>query len=273
MAWAQGSINLPVALLTLVGCMAMHASVNMLNDYFDFRSGLDVATSRTPFSGGSGVLPAGELTPNSVLYAGIGTLLLGSGVGWYLVYNASFDPVLITILALAIISVAGYSSLLSHWGVGELSAGGCLGTLLVMGTYYLQTGSLAAQPVLVGASLGILVAGILYNNEFPDSQADEKTGRRHLVIRWGKSRAAHRFRILMVSAYAIIVAGVVAGLVAPIALISLLALPKAWTATKILKDSYEGPNEQLIPGMASTVMATLLTGALLFVGYVVWHFV
>jgi 1,4-dihydroxy-2-naphthoate octaprenyltransferase len=272
MAWSHGGINLLTALLTLVGALAMHASVNMLNDYFDFKSGLDLATLRTPFSGGSGVLPSGELTPNNVLYAGVGTLLVGFGIGSYFIYAWGFDPVLLTILALATVSVAGYSSVFSHWGLGELMAGASFGPLLVLGTYYLQTGTVAVEPILVGTSLGILVAGILYINEFPDSKADEMTGRRHLVVRWGKNKAAYRFRLLIASSYAIIVIGVLTGLVTPLALVALIALPKAWNGTRILGNNYDG-NEALIPGMASIVMATLLTGALLFAGYVVLHFI
>jgi len=271
-AWDHGGINLLTALMTLIGALAMHASVNMLNDYFDFKSGLDLATTRTPFSGGSGVLPAGKLTPTSVLYAGLGTLGIGLGIGLYFVYSLAFDPVLITILALATLSVVGYSSLISHWGLGELMAGASFGPLLVLGTYYLQTRAVTAEPILVGTSLGILVAAILYINEFPDTPADEQTGRRHLVVRWGKSKAAYRFQIVMASSYAIIVGGVVAGLVTPLALISLLALPSAWSACRTLNRNYDKTNE-LIPGMASTVMATLLTGVLVFVAYVVMHFI
>lgn len=256
----------------MVGAFGMHASVNMLNDYFDFRSGLDLVTTPTPFSGGSRVLPGKELTPNVVLCAGILSLGVGLGIGFYFVYSFAFDPVLIAILAIASLSVVGYSSVISHWGLGELMAGLSFGPLLVLGTYYIQTHTVAIEPILVGTSLGILVAGILYINEFPDTTADLQTGRRHLVARWGKSAAAGRFGFLMGSAYAIIVAGVVCGLITPLALISLVTLPKAWSAVRTLSGNYDKTLE-LIPGMASTVTATLLTGVLIFVAYFVWHFV
>jgi len=271
-AWDQGQFNPLAAILTLIGALGMHASVNMLNDYFDFRSGLDLATTPTPFSGGSRVLPAKQLTPNSVLFAGVLTLCVGLGIGSYFIYSFAFDPVLIVILALASISVAGYSSVISHWGLGELMAGLSFGPLLVLGTYYIQTRVVSLEPILVGTSLGILVAGILYINEFPDTPADIQTGRRHLVARWGKCAAAHRFGFLMGSSYAIIVAGVLLRAVTPLALISLLAVPKAWSAARTLNANYDKTAE-LIPGMASTVMATLLTGGLILVAYVLAHFV
>ncbi len=271
-AWNHGSFNLPTAILTLVGVLSLHASVNVLNDYFDFRSGIDLATTPTPFSGGSGVLPANELTPKNVLYAGILFLGAGLAIGSYFVYRFAFNPILIGIIAIAAVSIVAYSALISKWGIGELMAGLNFGPLLIIGTYFLQTGRIDPEPVIVGISLGTLVAGILYINEFPDTIADEEKGRRHLVVRWGKARAATRFKVLIASAYLIIIVGVVGGVVTPFALLSLIALPKARAATSILARNYDKTIE-LIPGMASMVMATLWTGLLLLAGYLIVGFV
>jgi 1,4-dihydroxy-2-naphthoate octaprenyltransferase len=272
MALDSGSFNLLNALLVFVGALSLHASVNVLNDYFDFRSGIDIATTPTPFSGGSRVLPANEMTPSNVLYGGILFLAIGVGIGAYFLVESAFNPILAGILAVVVVSVVGYSTVVSRLGLGEFAAGLNFGPLLVLGTYYIQTGTLALQPLFIGTTLGLLVAGILYINEFPDTVADEKSGRRHLVIQWGKRKAASRFRVLIASAYAVVVVGVAAGIVTPLALISLLALPKAWSGTKVLSQNYDKTME-LIPGMASTVMATLLTGVLLFVAYLLLHFI
>ncbi len=271
-AWDSGSLNLFTALLTFIGALSLHASVNVLNDYFDFRSGLDLATTPTPFSGGSRVLPANEMAPSTVLYGGILFLAVGVGIGSYFLYVTALSPILVGILAVVVVSVVGYSTVISRLGLGEFAAGLNFGPLLIVGTYYIQTGTLALQALLVGTTLGILVAGILYINEFPDTAADAKTGRRHLVIRWGKERAASRFRVLVVGAYAVTVAGVVLGVVTPFALISLLAFPKAWSGASVLTKNYDGTME-LVPGMASIVMATLLTGALMLVAFLLLHFI
>ncbi len=267
-AWNHGSFDLLTAVLTLVGVTSLHASVNVLNDYFDFRSGIDLATTPTPFSGGSRLLPGKEMKPNSVLYEGILFLAVGLAIGSYFIYRFAFDPILIGLVVIPAVSIVAYSSLISRWGIGELIVGLNFGPLLFLGTYYLQTKSIALEPILVGIPLGILVTGILYINEFPDTAADMEKGRRHLVARWGKAKAASRFRVLVASAYVIIVIGVVARVVTPLALISLVALPKAWTATRILGENHDKIAE-LIPGMASMVMATLWTGLLLLVGYLI----
>jgi 1,4-dihydroxy-2-naphthoate octaprenyltransferase len=271
-AWDHGSFNLFTAVLTLLGVLCLHASVNVLNDYFDFKNGIDLATTPTPFSGGSRVLPANELAPASVLYGGLLFLLGGVAIGGYFIYSFAFDPVLVAILAIAAVSVVGYSSVLSRAGIGELMAGLNFGPLLLLGTYYVQTRRIDAAPLIVGLALGLMVAGILYINEFPDAVADQRAGRRHLIIRWGKAKAALRFRVVVVGAYFIIVTGILVGLVTPLALVSLLAFPKAWKAAKTLGEKYDKPME-LIPGMASMVMATLWTGGLLLGAYLILHFI
>jgi 1,4-dihydroxy-2-naphthoate octaprenyltransferase len=266
MAWSQGNFNPLYALLTFAGAVCLHASVNVLNDYFDFTSGIDLVTTPTPFSGGSTVLPSNLLTPKSVLSGGLLFLATGTAVGAYFVVRFAFDPVVLAITAIAVVSILAYSSFFSKWGIGELVTGLNFGPLLLLGTYYVQTRTLAAQPLLVGGVLGIMTAGILYINEFPDIEADSSKRRRDLVVRWGKQAAAYRFKLLLGSAYALLVLGVVSGLLTPLALLGLLTIPKARSAAKILEDT-KGEAPRLIPGMAAMVMTTLLTGALLAVAY------
>ena len=69
--WHTSSITVLDAILTLCGVLALHASVDLLNDYWDFKRGIDTTTQRTKMSGGSGVLPDGLLKPTQVYAAGI----------------------------------------------------------------------------------------------------------------------------------------------------------------------------------------------------------
>jgi 1,4-dihydroxy-2-naphthoate octaprenyltransferase len=142
---------------------------------------------------------------------------------------------------------------------------------MLLGTYYVQTGTISLEPIIVGLILGILTAGILYINEFPDTQADMQKGRMHLVVRWGKATSAGRFKFLVASAYVIVVLGVTTSTITPFALISLLAIPKARFAVKHLSQNYDKLME-LVPGMANMVVATLWTGGLLFIGYLIAAF-
>ena len=161
-----------------------------------------------------------------------------------------------------------YSPLISKHGLGEAVAGVGLGLLVVLGSYYVQVRRIDPEPVVIGLCMAILIACILYINEFPDTAADSEKGRMHLVARWGKEEAARRYKYIIGSTYVVMMLGVVSGIVTPFALISLLSLPKAIDANKVLTKNYDKIME-LIPGMANTVMATLWTGGLFLAGYVV----
>ena len=267
-AWLHGFFNPLTAFLTLAGALSLHAGVNVLNDYFDYQSGIDLITTPTPFSGGSRVLPAKQLQPNNVLTAGLLFLFAGVAIGGYFIYEFAFSPTLILILAVGAVSVVGYTPIFSKYAFGELLAGVNFGPLLVLGGYFVQTGHLSLEPIFVGGCLGILTSCILYINEFPDTFADSQKGRYHLVARWGKKIAAARYRYLIGSAYAVLVLGVLLGSVTPLALLGLLALPKAIRATRTLSQNYDKIGE-LIPGMADTVMATLWTAGLILLGYLI----
>lgn len=270
-AWTHGAFDPLVTVLTLVGVLALHMSVNVLNDYFDYRNGIDIITTPTPFSGGSRILPSKELSPGSVLAAGLLFLIIGASTGIYFLLRFAFSPLLVAILAITLISIVGYSHLFARWGVGEFIVALNFGPFMLLGTYYVQTGTISLEPIIIGLTLGILTAGILYINEFPDTQADMQKGRMHLVARWGKAAAASRFKFLIASAYFVVVIGVISSTITPFALISLLAIPKARFAVKHLSQHHDKVME-LVPGMANMVMATLWTGGLLFVGYLISAF-
>ena len=83
--WTGNSIAIFDAILTFLGVLALHASVDLLNDYWDFKRGIDSKTVKTKMSGGSGVLPEGLLEPKQVYRAGIIFLIVGALIGTYFV--------------------------------------------------------------------------------------------------------------------------------------------------------------------------------------------
>lgn len=265
-AW-HGPIVWWHAVLAGVALVLLQASVNVLNDWHDYtRSGIDRKTVQTPFSGGSGMLPRGEITPGAALALGIGTLLAGVGIGLYLSWIAGF-PLLIIGLVGAV-SVVLYTPLLTRIGLGELSAGFALGTLPVVGTYFLLTGRFDAAAWVSGIPAGLLTYNLLLLNEFPDTEADTAGGRHHMVVLLGKARARWLYAAVEIGAFVAIVAGAVAGVLTPWALLGLGAAVfglKAVSTTLAQYESFEG----LIPAQGANVVAVLATNVLLAVGYAV----
>ncbi|MEW6171250.1 MAG: prenyltransferase, partial [Candidatus Omnitrophota bacterium] len=70
-AFYHNSFSFPVLFLAMAGLLCMHTSCNVLNDYYDYKSGIDLHTAPTPFSGGSGFLPSGKLNPPGVFILGM----------------------------------------------------------------------------------------------------------------------------------------------------------------------------------------------------------
>ena len=271
-ALLDGYFNLVYGILTLIGIVCIHASVNVLNDYFDFKSGIDTATTPTPFSGGSRVLPENLLTPKSVLIGGIILLAIGSLIGLYFLYIFDFPPLLIALISIAIITSVAYSPVLSRIGLGEVFVFLNFGPLLFTGVYYIQSGGLiSTEAMVVGSIVGLMTTGILYINQFPDTDADKSKGRFHLVARLGKKRAAGIYRYIVGTGFVILILGVVTFTIPPTTIIALITIPKFRVANAILQKEYEKIME-LIPAMGNTVMGTIQSGILLLVGYLIWYF-
>lgn len=253
-ALLEGYFNPLNALLGLVGVLLAHISVNVLNDYFDYRSGLDLRTKRTPFSGGSGILPQGLLDPDRVYLLGVGSLILGTLIGVY--FLLTLDLQLLLIIVPAVFTIYFYTTHLSCWYVGELFAGLNFGPLMSLGAYYLQSGRLGLTPIISGIVPGILVGTLLFLNEFPDVEADLSVGRRNLVILLSRRRASRLYALLILSTYLYLLLSTFLGLLPRTCLITLLTLPIAFKAVRGALRHYDDPLG-LIPAMASNVLLVL----------------
>ena len=271
-AGLNGFFNPVYSFLTLFGVILLHVSVNVLNDYFDYKSGLDLSTKPTPFSGGSGILPKGDLNPTHVFGLGLTSLIGGLTIGSYFVYIFNFDLVLILLIGVAALSVLTYSSMLASWGLGELIVGLNFGPLLFMGTYYVQSSTLSLEVILLGVIMGIFVSSILLINEFPDHDADLKHGRKNLVVRLGSDTASKLFSLLLMTPYLLIVIGILFSILPIYTIIALITIPKARFAIKHLSANRDKIPE-LIPAMGTTVQLTMFTGILLIVSYLAINFI
>jgi 1,4-dihydroxy-2-naphthoate octaprenyltransferase len=236
----------------------------VLNDYFDYRSGIDLATQRTPFSGGSGILPAALLNPRQVYWLGLGSFLLAIPIGVYFVLARGW--LLLPLLLIAAICVLLYTPTILKLRWPEWVPGLGLGSLPILGVYFVQT-SVYTLPVLIASiPSGILVHNLLLLNEFPDVEADKKAGRKTLPITMGKEKAGIVYSVLTIIVYLWIIGGVVVGQMPTFSLIALLTLP---FAIKAIRGALKHQDmSQLVPAMANNVLVVLLTQLLLGIGYI-----
>ena len=261
--WQNQTIDVINAALTFAGVIALHASVDLLNDYWDFRRNIDTKTKRTKFSGGTGVLPEGLLKPTDVYRAGVVALILGAAIGGYFIFVNGITIAII--LAFAIISIYFYSTRIVDSGLGEVFVA-IKGTMIVLGTYFVQSSEITIEPVLGGMVLGVLSSMVLFVNSFPDFDADKASGRKTLVILLGKKRAASSIWIFPLVAYAIIIAGATSQILPILSLITLLTIPLLIKSGQGLKQNFEDI-EKLVSVMRSCVLYSRITGVLLVLSF------
>lgn len=263
-SWSRNqTIDIVDASLTFAGVIALHTSVDLLNDYWDFKRRIDTETKRTKFSGGTGVLPERLLQPAEVYRAGMAFLILGAIIGGYFVF---FNGVTIAIiLAFAIISIYFYSTKIVNSGLGEVFVA-IKGTMIVLGTYFVQTSQIVIEPILGGVILGVLSSMVLFVNSFPDFEADRASGRKSLVIMLGKKRATSALWIFPIVAYGIIISGVITQTLPILSLITLLSIPLLMKSGLGLKRSFDDV-EKLVPVMGSCVSYGRITGTLLVLSF------
>jgi len=263
-AWYDGYFHLGHALLAFFGLLLAHISVNVFNEYFDYRSGVDFATQRTPFSGGSGALPTGLVKPDQALWLAVGTLAAIIPIGIYFIVVKGW--LLLPLLIVAALCIVLYTPFILKTGWPEWVPGVGLGILPVLGAYFVQTGTYTLPAFIASVPSGILVHNLLLLNEFPDVAADTKVGRRTMPIVMGKRGASIVYSALTVSVYVWIIGWVIAGVMPLFTLIALLTLPFALKAIQgALK--YEDMS-RLVPGMANNVLFILTIQLLLGIGYI-----
>ena len=262
-----GLFNGWLFLLALAGAVCVHLATNMLNDNFDFRSGDDLAVRhQNPFAGGGRVLPLRVLNVNVHLAVALGFLALGSLIGLYLVTQVGLTLLWIGLIGVfAALFYVGPPFRLANRGVGELFVGLSFGPLVVMGTYYVMTQRLDWGPFFLAMSMGLLVAAILWINEFPDVEADLSVGKRTLMARLGYERSVDWYFYLVAGTYVFAGLGVITATVPWPVLVTFLTLPIARKNLRHLQIHARDPMA-LIPANAGTVMLTLAFGILAILG-------
>jgi 1,4-dihydroxy-2-naphthoate octaprenyltransferase len=263
-AWYDGFFNIGEALLATFGLILTHMSVNTLNDYFDYRSGIDKVTVPTPFSGGSGMIKAGLVTQREVLWIGIITLALAALIGLYFILTKGW--LLLPLIIVAAACVVLYSPLIQKCYWPEWSPFLGLGVLPVLGMYFSQTGMYNWHAVIASMPSGFLVHNLLLINEFPDIEADRVAHRKTLPITLGGRGAAIVYTVFTLMVYVWIIGAVIFKAMPVFTLLALLTLP---IAIKAIRGSFHYDDRAiLVPALASNVMVVMLTQLLIAAGYI-----
>jgi len=268
-AWYNtGIFHLGHFLLALFGVIFMHAGTNLANEYFDHKSGADnINEEFTIFNGGSRVIQESLISAKGICRAFVLFFGLGIMIGLYFVWACGW-PILV-IGGIGLLSGYFYTASpikIGYRGWGELLVGLNFGPLVVLGAYYVQVGSISIEALLASVPIGLLITAVLYINQFPDYYADKLSKKNTLVVILGRKKAIKGYYFLVVSAYFIIILGIVTKIIPWLSLISLLTFPLALKTMRIASANYTN-TKGLKPSMANTIAIHLIIGFLLPFGY------
>jgi 1,4-dihydroxy-2-naphthoate octaprenyltransferase len=265
--WTDGPIDVPSLILAFVGALAAHISVNALNEYFDFKSGLEMKTAKTPFSGGSGTLPANPAMARSALTTGLITFALTGLIGLYFSFVRGWALLPLGLVGLAVIFT--YTTWITRYPLLCLIAPGLgFGPLMVMGTDFVLSGRYSWTAFIASLVPFFLVSNLLLLNQFPDAEADRSVGRRHLPIVVGRKTSSLVYDAFLLLTYLSIAAGVWLGTLPTAGLLGLIPLVVA-VPTMAGVYRYAENMEKLMPYLGLNVLLNIATPMLLAIGLLV----
>ncbi len=257
------SLNVFHVLLVFLGAILANISVNALNEYFDFKTGLDFKTLKTPFSGGSGTLINKPQLSRNALVVGVLASLIVVIIGFYFVRLRGLGMLGIGLVGVLVVVL--YPVLLIRNVPLSLIAPGLGLGAEVLGTHYALSGVVTAQSIFATLVPFFLVSNLLLLNQFPDMEADRSVGRRNLVIAIGRKKSAYVYAIILACTYLAIITGIVSRCLSLSSAIGLLTVLVAVPATL---NAFKNPDDipKLMPSLGMNILIVLLTPLLLAVG-------
>jgi 1,4-dihydroxy-2-naphthoate octaprenyltransferase len=244
--------------------VSAHISVNVFNEYFDFMSGLDAKTQRTPFSGGSGMLPSHPEMKRATLSLAWVAFFITAAIGVYFVWLRGWELLPVGIFGLLLLVT--YTVWWAYHPLLCLIAPGLgFGVLMIMGTHFALSGTYSWTSFIASLASTFLVSNLLLLNQFPDVEADKSIGRKHYPITIGRKSSALLYGALLLLAYLSVIAGVILGLLPICTLGALLTALLAWRVYQNVRQNTNNISA-LVPAMGANVFISIATPLLIAVG-------
>jgi len=230
LAWRADAFDFAYFVLCLLGTLALQIAANLFNEYFDYRKGVESGKTH----GLGMILKNNLLTPNQVLAGGIASLVAGSLIGLFFVWQTGLLILYIGIAAVIVVVIYTATPFaLAYIGLGEIAVFIFMGPLIVFGTYYVMVESQDWQPIITGLPIAFLVAAILHANNLRDLEADKIGGRHTLPVRFGRKFAQAEYLFLTFGGFVITVFLIGVGEAPVLTLLIVFAIPETWRLCKI----------------------------------------
>jgi 1,4-dihydroxy-2-naphthoate octaprenyltransferase len=267
LALESGKIHIGLFVAMLVASLLIQAATNMFNEYFDFKRGLDTEHS----VGIGGTIVRDGIKPKTVINLAFGFYGIALLVGVYICMNSSWWLALVGLVCMTVgYLYTGGPIPIAYTPFGEIFAGFFMGMLIILISFFIQTGTVDSTSILVSIPIMVLVGEILLANNIRDLDGDKENGRKTVAILLGKKKAIYLLAGMFTFSYLWIFALIITD-VAPIwVAIVILSAPKAIKATLgFIKNTLP---IQMAPAMKATAQTNTIFGFLLAVGIFIGHY-
>lgn len=235
-----------------VGIFFVLAAVEFFNEYFDAKCGGDRIFS-----------PEETSIPKSFFAFGIIALGLGFLVGLYLTFQVGWPVMVFSFLGfMGAYFYVGTPIRWAYRGFGELVIGLCYGPFMLLGSYYIQTGSVRFVPFFVSLICGLSVFGLAILNEIPDYYQDMLVGKRNLVVRLGKEKAIVLLKVSLAALFGLLITGLAIKKIPWPAIGAFVTLPWIFKSVRIVEKNYDNPEVFRLAVNTVVVTHVVLTLAL-----------
>jgi 1,4-dihydroxy-2-naphthoate octaprenyltransferase len=258
----DGAFDVWLFLLTLVGAVCVHGATNLINDYFDYKSGVDRPGAPTTLYRPH-PLVQGLISPQAVLWVSAGLYAIAAIIGLALI--ALKGAGLLWFILVGAIASFFYTAgpiKYKYLALGELAVFLMWGPVIVGGTYFVQRGSLSPDAVLISVPFGLLVALVLLANNLRDIDYDRSAGIATLGTLLGQQKTRVLYQGLILLAYLAIALLIALKILSPWGLLVFFSAPVAFRLIRTLQR--EIPND----ADARTAQLDTLFGVWLIVGLI-----
>ncbi len=230
----HGVFDLVRFTLSLIAALCLQIGANLINEYWDYKRGADTLKQ----AGQGMIIKEGVLTPRSVLIGAILSVLAGSLIGLFLLTQSGWLLLWIGLGGvLVVITYTAGPFPLAYNGLGEVAVFIFMGSLMVLGAYYVMAREFSWTPVIAAIPIGFMVAAILHANNVRDIDADRAVNKRTLAVLFGLRIARIEYMVLVGGAYAAVVVMILLNVMPITTLAVLITAPEAYRLIQIINTS------------------------------------
>jgi len=230
----HGVFDLVRFTLSLIAALCLQIGANLINEYWDYKRGADTLKQ----AGQGMIIKEGVLTPRSVLIGAILSVLAGSLIGLFLLTQSGWLLLWIGLGGvLVVITYTAGPFPLAYNGLGEVAVFIFMGSLMVLGAYYVMAREFSWTPVIAAIPIGFMVAAILHANNVRDIDADRAVNKRTLAVLFGLRIARIEYMVLVGGAYVAVVVMILLNVMPITTLAVLITAPEAYRLIQIINTS------------------------------------